>query len=352
MKPEAQAILELLQGSQVGRIAAERADVRALAGPPVRVDGLDLDLDAQLILRFFELMEGPTLSELEPQAGREMLGELSQLVGGPAAEVRAVRDFVLDASSGLPARLYDPHGASDPAPGLVWFHGGGWVLGDIEAADTTCRLLAARAGVRVVAVDYRLAPEHPFPAAAEDAIAAFGEIAARAAELGLDPDRLAVAGDSAGGNLAAVCSLHAVIEGGPSPALQLLFYPACDLSQPYPSYTLFSEGFFLTEADMDWFKGHYLRSAEDALDWRASPLLAPTVAGAAPAYVATAGFDPLRDEGEAYARRLREAGVPVALRRHDGLLHAFASMIGLGTACREATLEAAGALRLGLAGAS
>ena len=197
----------------------------------------------------------------------------------------------------LPARFYTPGGlpAGETAPLLIFFHGGGWVIGDLDTHDDVCRFLAASAGVAVLAVDYRLSPEHPFPAPVEDAWASFAWAEANAADLGIDPARIAVGGDSAGGNLAAVVSLLARAGGGPAPAMQLLIYPPTDSAGDLPSRRLFSEGFMLTKNDMDNFEGHYLPPGTDATDPRVSILLAPDLTGLPPAYVVTAGFDPLRD---------------------------------------------------------
>jgi acetyl esterase len=232
---------------------------------------------------------------------------------------------------------------------MVFFHGGGWVIGDLDTHDDLCRFLAARAGVRVLSVEYRLAPEHPFPAPVEDAHAAFAWAAANATGLGADPERVAVGGDSAGGNLAAVVSMLARDAGGPSPVLQLLIYPVTDAHARTRSRQLFSEGYLLTRSDMDFFERHYLPRESDRDDPRASVLRAPDLSGLPPAYVVTAGFDPLRDEGEEYALRMRAAGVPVALRRHPGLVHSFANQTAISRTARAATLELAGALRMGLA---
>jgi acetyl esterase len=198
-------------------------------------------------------------------------------------------------------------------------------------------------------VDYRLAPEYPFPAAVEDALAAFRFANAETERLGVDPARIAVGGDSAGGNLAAVVAQLAADGDGPAPAFQLLIYPVTDVSEKRDSYRLFRDGYGLTEAEMDWYRDHYLPDEAAALDPRASPLLAPDLAGLPPAYMATAGFDPLRDEGEEYAARLRAAGVPVVLTRHPGLIHAFVNAVNVSPLAREAVLEAVGALRMGLA---
>ncbi|HET8814941.1 MAG TPA: alpha/beta hydrolase, partial [Solirubrobacterales bacterium] len=198
-------------------------------------------------------------------------------------------------------------------------------------------------------VDYRLAPEHRFPAAAEDAIAAYAWAADNAAQLDADPERVAVGGDSAGGNLAAVVSLLSREESLAPPRMQLLIYPVTEAGEETPSRRLFAEGFLLTRRDMDFFEGHYLGSGADRDDPRISPLRAQDLSGLPPAYIATAGFDPLRDEAEDYARRLREAGNLVALRRHPGLVHTFANLTAICPSARQAMLEAAGALRMGLA---
>jgi acetyl esterase len=231
----------------------------------------------------------------------------------------------------------------------VYFHGGGWVVCDLDTHDNGCRFLARESGAAVLSVDYRLAPEHPFPAAVEDAFAAFRWAVENAADFGVDPAVIAVGGDSAGGNLAAVVSQLARDDEGPAPAFQLLIYPVTDLSTKRLSYELFREGFFLTEPHMDWYRDHYLPDLESARDPRASPLLADDLSNLAPAYIATAGFDVLRDEGEEYARRLREAGVPVALRRHRNLIHGMATRVGMGGVGQTMMLEAAAALRMGLA---
>lgn len=327
-----------------------RAVQRRLA-PPARVDGQELDPEVAVMLR---LDTRPALETMGLGAARADLVQRARIVAGAPIPLAAVeRRSVAGADGPLEARLYVPEAAAGPggAPLLLYFHGGGWTLGDLDSHDAPCRLLASAAGVRVLSVAYRLAPEHPWPAAVDDACAAFAAAHARAEEFGADADRIAVGGDSAGGHLSAIVARQAVASGAPAPAFQLLIYPVTDRVAKARSYAHFREGFFLTEATMDWYWGNFFSgaaSSADPSDPRISPLRAPDLRGLPPAYVATAGFDPLRDEGEAYAARLREAGVPVALNRHSGLVHGFANALGPGRSCREALLTAAGALRLGL----
>jgi len=350
MPPLMASISDRGQGALVRMLASlPHPLLRRLVGRPVSLDGQELDVEAQLGLRLLALAGAPALEELTPAQARARVARDAAIFSGRPEALERAEDVSPQGAAGpLRGRLYVP--PHSPAPGglLVYFHGGGFVVADLETHDTSCRFLAARSGTRVLAVDYRLAPEHPFPAAIDDALAAFRWAAANAAELGADPARIAVGGDSAGGNLAAgVARLSAGRD--PAPAFQLLLYPWVDLAEKRPSYRLFGEGFYLTESDLDWYRGHYLARDADAQDPRCSPLRAETLAGAAPAYLATAGFDPLRDEGEAYAARLEAEGVPVALRRHRGLIHGFFNTVAVGRAGREAIIEAAGALRLGLA---
>jgi acetyl esterase len=318
---------------------------RLIAGPPVRIDGQELALDAQLLLRMQQLAKVPPMSQGTPEQARRHLDDGTLVVSGPPISGINVRDVRIDT---VRARLYTPEGLAEGSPLLVFYHGGGFVLGSLDSHDNTCRFLAKHAQVRVLSVDYRLAPEHPFPAGVLDAVAAFKYAHAHARELGADPAAIAVGGDSAGGNLAAVTAYLTVQEGGPKPAYQLLFYPTTDATVRTRSQELFSERFLLTQEDMDWFMAHYAASEEDKHDPRYSPMLAPDLSGLPPAYIATAGFDPLRDEGEAYAARLRSAGVPVVLSRHADLIHGYANFLAVGTRFREALFEAVGALRTGL----
>ena len=247
----------------------------------------------------------------------------------PAPQIGAVRDVEAEGPLGaIPLRVYRPAGVPDARrlPAHVYFHGGGWVIGDIETHDVLCRQLTAEAGVAVVSVDYRLAPEHKFPASVDDAWAATRWVAGHADALGVDARRLSVGGDSAGGNLAAVVALLARDAGAPAIALQVLVYPVTDLGAETKSYADLADGYMLTRDSMRWFAAQYLAEKDEAMDWRASPLRAATLTGLPPALIVTAGFDPLRDEGEAYARRLRDAGVRVDYACYGGMLHGFVGM--------------------------
>src|SRR5699024_1981632 len=246
---------------------------------------------------------------------RTALERSSFHVAGTPVQLASVRGVVLPlgddaASADLNARWYRPDD-DEELPVLIYFHGGGWVLGSIDSHDSTCRYLARTGGLNVLSVDYRMAPEHLFPTAVDDALAAFRYVRDHARTLGVGPNRIAVGGDSAGGNLAAVVCQQTRGAGERSPDFQLLFVPATDMSARTRSYELFKEGFYLTADTMGWYERTYIRSDEDRLDPRASPLLAEDLSGLPPAHVATAGFDPLRDEGQAYARRLADAGAAI-----------------------------------------
>ncbi len=326
------------------------AQVRLSGRAQVVIDGQELDPEIQLSLALLERQGVPPYETLPPDEAREVVRRQARVAGGPvASEGPPGRDITVQGADGpLPARSYTCDEPGGPHPLLLFFHGGGFVVGDLETHDAACRLLCRHAGVHVVAVDYRLAPEHPFPAAVEDARASVRWAFEHAESLGADRRRIAVGGDSAGGNLATVASLEAARDGGPVPAFQLLIYPAVDSTCRRPSHDLFCEGFFLTLGQIEWFGEQYGQGADDT-DPRISPLLADDLSGMPAALVVTAGFDPLRDEGEAYAHALRAAGVPVTLRRFSGLIHGFLNATGVSRVSRDALIEVAGATRALLA---
>lgn len=309
---------------------------RRIAGDPVEIDGQRLETEVQMMVRLREKNPRPPYDTLPVAEARSVLEQDAATVRGRVRSVASVRP--VDAG-GVPARLYVPQ--DDQGALLVYYHGGGWVLGSLDSHDATCRFLADEARIRVLSVDYRLAPEAKFPAAFEDALAAYDGAVANAAELGTDPGRVAVGGDSAGGNLAAAVAQLA----SPKPALQLLIYPVTDLSTKHGSYELFGEGFFLTERNMDWYRDHYLPDENAARDPRASPLLAEDLTGLPRTHLAIAGFDPLRDEALAYGRRLEAVGVDVEVVLHAGLIHGFANTLALGPSAPAAMRRAAGALQ-------
>jgi len=320
---------------------------RLLRERPIVVEGQVLDPAVQLTLRLMELVREPRIETLDLLGGRTALRRGALLAAGRPVPVGAVHGLTVDGAAGpLPARHYRPPGDADGRPLLLFLHGGGYATGDLDSHDAPCRLLCAHAGVHVLAVDYRLAPEHPFPAAFDDALAAWRWTAAHAGELGADPKRLAIGGDSAGGNLSATVSLASARADERAPDVQLLLYPGIDFDEARPSRETFGDGFFLTAPLIDWFLRHYLDGVEvDRRDPRLSPIHAEDLGGLPAAIVVTAGFDPLRDEGEDYAAALAAAGNPVVQRRHPSLIHGFINTLGVGTASREALVETAGTLR-------
>ena len=277
-----------------------------------------------------------TASILAREAAPEAIARIeNRSMPGPAGE--------------LPVRVYTPDGLA-PFPVLMWFHGGGWVAGNLDTHDAGCRQLADEAGCVVVSVDYRLAPEHKFPAAADDCYAATLWVCGNAASISADPARLAVGGDSAGGNLAAAVCLMARDRGGPPLVFQVLVYPITDYSYDTESYRANAQGYLLTKERMEFYWNAYLCSPADGSHPYASPLRAPDLRGLPPALVITAEFDPLRDEGEAYAARLTEASVAARVSRWDSMIHAFFSMGAVIEETRLVRSEAAGALRAAFAG--
>jgi acetyl esterase/lipase len=322
-------------------------------GRSVIIDGNTLDSTLQLMLAGLHAVgiDGLVVDD-DPAASRAQMRESAVGLPGPQIHVE-VDDLSLPGPAGaIGARHYRP-ATDEAAPLLVFYHGGGWSIGDLDSYDALCRLTCRDAEVHVLSIDYRLAPEHPAPAAIEDAYAAFKWAHEHAADLGAVPGRIAVGGDSAGGNLAAVVAQLArdaaqndAEAGGPVPVLQWLLYPRTDFTAQTRSLSLFARGFLLTKRDMDWFHAQYLRgSGIDPTDPRVSPLLAESLAGLAPALIAVAGFDPLRDEGEAYAAALQAAGTAVDLRYMSSLTHGFANLFPLGGDSAVATSDLISALR-------
>jgi acetyl esterase len=301
---------------------------------------MTLHPQAQALLDELHAEGGPPLDELTVEEARKLPGELREAIG-PGPEVARVEDIsVPGPASSIAARVYEP--APDPQGTVLYYHGGGWVIGSIDDMDAVCRALAVASGCRVVNVEYRLAPEHRFPAALDDAYAALLWVDAELA--GGRP--VVVAGDSAGGNLSAVCALRARDEAGPAIALQVLVYPVLDHDYTTASYEEHGDsGLLLGKAEMVWFWDHYAPREEDWSSPYASPLRADDLSGLPPAYVLVAEYDPLRDEGLAYAERLRGAGVPVTVRRYDDQLHAFFHMVNLMESADQAVREVGEAIR-------
>ncbi len=304
---------------------------RRLSGrPPIVIDGQRLEADVQLMLALRKWLGEPVWDEtLTVERARELTREEAAVARGTrTVPVGAVQDLRVE---GMPARLYT---SAEPGakPLLLYYHGGGFVVGDVDTHDAPCRVLCRHAGVDVLSVEYRKAPENPFPACLDDARRAYHWAAERY-------ERVAVGGDSAGGNIAATMAIEL------DPALALLIYPVVDATQVRRSRELFGEGFFLTDELMQWYTGHYLPEGSDRSDPLCSPLLSPRLAESAPALLVTAGFDPLRDEGEAYAEALQQAGVPVLLRRFPGLFHGFINSIGASPSSHAALVEVAGMTR-------
>lgn len=320
--------------------------VKLLAGRAVRRDSQTLAPEMALLLRLQRMFREPEVATMPIPDGRVAMRRQAQMVGG-RVPIASVRDLDIE---GRAARLYTPRQqlGTQAAPTLLFFHGGGWIYGDLESHDAACRHLAHHSGVQVLAYDYRLAPEAPFPAAVDDVMTALRWLVAHVDVVHADPRKLAVGGDSAGGNLAAIAALKAAEEGLPL-AFQLLIYPASDFVEKSFSRVEFGAGFFLTAEFMDLATESYLGSG-DPHDPRASVLRRTEFpAGVAPAHVVTAGFDPLRDEGEAYARALAEHGVSVSSKRYSDMIHGFFNMVGAGRRAPAYNREIAERLRVALA---
>ncbi len=302
---------------------------RRLAGPPLEADGEVLDRYVQVMLRGAAVLPLATLVHdpdvTAPQ--RRRMNRRATASGMPRARRVSVTNRLIPGPAGeIPVRIYLSDAATPQPPLIVYYHGGGWVVGDLDTHDGCCRMLARIAGAMVLAVDYRLAPEHPYPAAVDDAVAAYRWALRHGPQLGALPGAVAVMGDSAGGNLAAVVSAVARDRGDPVPLAQGLVYPATDMRMGSRSHDVFAENLFLTRADVLWFRQQYSPQPEQWRDPRVSPLLAADLSGLPPTRIWTAGFDPLRDEGEQYGAMLQDAGVPAVVRREPTMIHGFFGM--------------------------
>ncbi len=303
---------------------------------------MPLDPQAKQIL---DMMAAAGMGNLTDGTAQEVRARSEAMPRIPGPEVAKVADHKVPGPLGdIPVRVYTPEGAG-AKPAIVWFHGGGWVIGSVDGSDGSVRGLANATGCVMVSVDYRLAPEAKFPGPAEECFTATKWVAEHASMLGVDASRIAVGGDSAGGNLAAAVAQMAKARGGPALGFQLLVYPVTDFAFDTPSYTENAEGLLLTQEGMRWFWDHYLATPEDGANPMASPARATDFSGLPPAHVITAEFDPLRDEGEAYAAKLRAAGVNATCTRYDGMIHGFFGMTGAVDKAREAVAESAQRVR-------
>jgi acetyl esterase len=301
-------------------------------------DAPQLDPQARVLLERFARSPAVDLDSLSAAEARRSYREGRLALAPPPAAMEKTRDLLVPgAAGGIRVRTYRPPGEDPGAalPAVVYFHGGGWTCGDLDTHDSVCRGIAVHGRCTVVAVDYRLGPEHKFPAAVEDALAAVEWTSANAGSLQVDASRLAVAGESAGGNLAAVAAI-ALRDSGPPIAMQVLVYPVVDQASDTASLRRFARGYSLTAELLRWYQSQYLRNDGDRADWRASPLLARDHSRLPPAYIVTAGFDPLLDEGKAYADRLEKAGVSVVYECFEGMIHGFLPMGGALAAARHA----------------
>lgn len=312
---------------------------------PTERDGYRLDPQMELILFLTRMAQKPLTHHLSLEAARADLEANAQVFAPVTFALAEVSDENIQ---GIRVRIYRPHGVSADAPALVYFHGGGWVCGSLDSHDAPCRVIANEARCVVLSVDYDLAPEHPFPNAADDAVTAFRAIASGARDLRIDPSRTAIGGDSAGGNLAAVVSSDTRADAV-RPAFQLLFYPSVDATMSMRSIETLGHGFFLERETMDWYIDRYAPVRQERRHPRISPLWAADFKGLPPTLVVTAGFDPLRDEGEAYARALKDSGIDVAYRCYGSLFHGFINVAGAVDAARSALYESAHTLRNALA---
>ncbi len=310
---------------------------------------MSLDPQVKALLEAAARSGRKPINHFPPLEARVQFKEMRKPLLPPTPPIGAVRDFAVAGRRGaIPVRHYRPVGKNpdDQLPVLIYFHGGGWVVGDLESHDSLCRQLANGAECALIAVDYRMGPEHKFPAAVDDAEDVVRHVADHAAALTIDPSRIAVGGDSAGGNLATIVAMLWRDSRHPVIKCQLLIYPATDLAADRPSHFEFAEGYNLTRDLILYFRGHYLNDITEIKDWRASPLLAADHSGLPPAHIITAGFDPLRDEGKAYAETLAAAGVKVKYRCYAGMIHGFITMSGVLRVANEAIADCAAELKL------
>ncbi|RJF94721.1 alpha/beta hydrolase [Oleomonas cavernae] len=315
---------------------------------PIRIGSRTLDPQLQFLLKLISYQ--PRMERVSPVKARLLYNRLASTMGGTPRAVERVEELAIPGPAGaLRARLYVPHGAALPAPMLVFFHGGGFVVGDLDDYEVPCRLLADEAKCLVLSAEYRLAPEAQFPAQSDDAEAVWRWANAQAASLGADPQRIAVGGDSAGGHIAAALSQVAESRGAPRPKHQLLIYPSADMTQAWPSLDLYAEGFMLTKPLLEHFMGSVLPAGADVDDPRVTPLRAPSLAGLPSATVVLAGFDPLQDQGQAYAQAMAASQVPVKTLMYERLIHGFVSFPGTVERADKAMREIAAELKLGLA---
>jgi acetyl esterase len=330
-------------------LISEDEALRLLGGHRISLGSRTMDPKAQIVGEFVKSIRVPGVYPPLPEL-RQQLRTMVALMDEPAPPLARVEDIRIPGPAGeIPARVYADSVGGAPLPVVAYFHGGGWVQGDLETHHGLCARLAKHAGVLVVAIDYRLAPEHKFPAAVDDCLAAYRWLRAHGRDLDADTARVAVAGDSAGGNLSAVVAQLAASSGTPVPTCQVLIYPAVDFSLETDSHRELAEGHVIPRDRILWYSGQYLRSEADKTDLRAAPLRAQTLAGQPPALIVTAGFDPLRDEGKAYGDRLRKEGIDVVYREYPGEIHAFVSLTKAIPQGMAATLEIAEYLRTRLA---
>ncbi|MBN9460949.1 MAG: alpha/beta hydrolase [Burkholderiales bacterium] len=308
---------------------------------------MPLDPQIEKILYWAQRAKAPPYPQLGAVLARELYTKASATLDIMPPALHEVRDLEL-ALPGRTLRVRQyapwPHSWAEPRPALLYFHGGGFTIGSVDTHDRVCRMLALGADCLVYSVDYRLAPEHPFPAAADDAFESLEWLHREAGALGVDPARIAVGGDSAGGTLAAASAIHARDRGWPL-ALQLLVYPGLSSRQDTDSYRRYARGYLLDIDTVQWFFAHLLRDERDRHDWRFAPLLADDLRGVTPAWIGAAEYDPLVDEDRAYAQRLREAGVAVTFIQYDGMIHSFFQYGGFVPTARQAHADACAALR-------